>query len=389
MSSLTRHREIPQQGRRRRPTSYTEAESLEIQNFNAVRGTEQASTKWICTSCSHPKIKNGVCELCEGPITQPLFEWPSEIELILERNWDPSHNQQQAQHPPPHRSQAAPVGPIGTTLPCRNRQPQAQREGDVVQADRLGTQANWQKRKPQIPKTGQREPPHKMQKKIQRSATDDTNTVSHDATLTRTGKACALHALFLTIRDALNLNNKELMDRWGKDIVASIGCYAIRVSGLLHDGIDTECKHNFLSTLAWEDFEDANGNWIQISKPELKYHGTSEVQAFLEAGGVFSGCRRRKDKKKGWYHCGIEGMETSLQYAWPTKVEAAGGKFYFRCVIEVESYCWNRCGTTKNWCYTYKDCRRYAVRRLLFFPCASCRHIKTIEPWVGIEEVSD
>ncbi len=135
-----------------------------------------------------------------------------------------------------------------------------------------------------------------MQKKIQRFATDDTNTVSHDATLTRKGKAFAFHALFGTIRDTLNLNIKELMDRWGKDILESIECYAIRVSGLLHDGIDTECKHTSLSTLAWGDFQVANGKWI--SKPELKYHGTSEVQAFINAGGVFSGCRRRKEKKK-------------------------------------------------------------------------------------------
>ncbi len=83
-----------------------------------------------------------------------------------------------------------------------------------------------------------------------------------------------------------------LIDRFGLESVGGLQCYSVEVSGLLHDGIDKKCEHDFQSTLAWEDFLDANGEWI--SKPELKYHGTSEVDGFSSSGGIFSGCRRPK-----------------------------------------------------------------------------------------------
>ena len=53
--------------------------------------------------------------------------------------------------------------------------------------DKDETVANWQKQKPKLLNTWQREPAHKMQKKIERSVTDDTNAASYDADLTETG----------------------------------------------------------------------------------------------------------------------------------------------------------------------------------------------------------
>ena len=185
-----------------------------------------------------------------------------------------------------------------------------------------------------------------------------------------------LHALVVMVRAHLELSYSELADRVGLSSVAGYACCVVDVSGLLHDGCATPCTHPAQSSLPGEM---VNGRWTIF--PELRYSGTSGLTGFLASGGIFSVCRRPKAGKSGFFHCNLQHFDTSLQYAWPCGVESLGRTFWFRCVIELHCYCWGKCGDATTWHYTRLDCRRYAARRLLFIPCASCRHVAPIDPY--------
>mgnify|MGYP002177890164 CR=1 FL=1 len=168
--------------------------------------------------------------------------------------------------------------------------------------DKDETVATWQKQKPKlILNTWQREPAHKMQKKIKRSATDDTNAGSYDADLTETGPQPPDH-----------------LSRGGH------ASFTQQMRALEDETTWAECKTTKTAVWRRSRFEDeillCNPCYIKKHGPPsaraLTYHQPPTPDSYTESEpGDLPTLEENWDSlTMGWYlqHCNSESQATSL-----------------------------------------------------------------------------